>query len=118
MKASLRDGCNETTVGKNINCLPVSSVACAISSPEYIQMQIIDYIERLRSALAKKPTGYTYSAGKLFRTKLGKALVLDQDINRPGYVSNDLKTAIDVFHASNPMISRDIETWGEEHACN
>jgi hypothetical protein len=116
LKNSLRNGCEESTFGDKIDCPLVSSIACAISSPEYVQIQIMDYIQRLRNALAKKPTGYTYSASELFKTKLGKALVLDQDINRPGNVKDDLKAAIDKFHTDHPTASQDIGTWGTAHA--
>lgn len=118
LKSSLREGCSEDTVGKTIDCPPVSSIACAISSPEYVKLQIIDYIDRLRSALSKKPTGYAYSANELFKSKLGRGLVLEHDINKPAFVADDLKAAIDKFHLNNPKVSEDISSWGGAHAEN
>ncbi|WP_397449499.1 calcium-binding protein [Pseudomonas sp. NA-150] len=116
LKESLRVGCSDLTLNSIINCLPISSMVCAISSPLYVRLQIMDYIDRLRSALRKKPSGYGFSAAQLFRSKLGQALVLDQDINRPGNVRDDLGAALDSFYKANPEVSKQVEAWGDLHA--
>ena len=112
LKSNLKIGCGEATFGQVIDCQPVSVMACAISSPLYVEIQIMDFIDRLHSALEKKPTGYTFTAGKFFKTLLGKAVVLDHDINRPGFVRDDLGTALDNFFFQNPTVNRNIDTWG------
>ncbi|GFM77019.1 calcium-binding protein [Pseudomonas cichorii] len=115
LKTNLKIGCGESTFGQVVNCQPVSVMACAIASSSYIEIQIMDFIDRLRSALKKKPTGYSFTAEAFFKTALGRAVVLDHDINRPGYVSDDLGTALNAFFAQNPTISKNIDTWGATH---
>ncbi|WP_324711338.1 SH3 domain-containing protein [Pseudomonas citronellolis] len=116
LKLSLRKDCNSSTFGKTINCLPVSTMSCAISTPEYITIQIMDFITRLKDAISIKPSGYAFTAKSLFRSKLGRALVLDEHINRPGNVANDLGSALDRFFTSHPNVSKEISTWGDDHS--
>lgn len=118
LKTSLRKDCSAASFNHVIDCPPVASIACAISTPEYITLQIMDFIERLRRALSTVPTGYSFTAGALFKSKLGKALVLDEHINRPGNVADDVGKALDEFFAANPNISKQIATWGSDHTTN
>lgn len=39
-------------------------------------------------------------------------MVLDHSVNRPIYVVPDFQKAIENFHANNPAISLDPQTWG------
>ena len=116
LRNAIRENCSGSTYGQIINCLPVSTLVCAISSEEYINLQLADYVDRLNEALSKKPTGHTYTARDLFKTNLGRATVLDQCINRPSNVSDDLKSAIDKFYLNNPSINTEISSWGENHS--
>nr|WP_294976648.1 hypothetical protein [uncultured Pseudomonas sp.] len=118
LKDSLRKDCSAASFNHVIDCLPVASMACAISTPEYITLQIMDFIERLRRALSTVPTDYSFTAGTLFKSKLGKALVLDEHINRPGNVADDIGKALDDFFAAHPNISKQIATWGSDHTTN
>ncbi|SNY35924.1 calcium-binding protein [Pseudomonas sp. B21-051] len=118
LKENLQLGCNEATFGKVIDCQPVSAMACAIASPLYVEIQIMDFIDRLHAALSKVPAGYSFSAEKLFKSPLGKAVVLDHDINRPAFVKDDLGAALDTFFSQNPAVSRNIDTWGAAHGAN
>ncbi|MCO1673224.1 hypothetical protein FA459_27805 [Pseudomonas aeruginosa] len=115
LKSSLRQGCNSSTFGNEIDCQPVSFMACAISHPEYVNLQIMDFVARLRTSLDTVPAGYSFTARLLFSTKLGKSLVLDEHINRPGNVAIDLGAALDRFFIENPSVSRDVSTWGADH---
>lgn len=45
-------------------------------------------------------------------------MVLDHSVNRPIYVVPDFKKAIENFHANNPAISLDPQTWGVESGTN
>lgn len=118
LKDNLQLGCSEATFGKVVDCQPVSVMACAIASPLYVEIQIMDFIDRLHSALGKVPTGYSFSAEKLFKSPLGKAVILDHDINRPANVKDDLGSALDTFFAQNPAVSRNVDTWGAAHGTN
>lgn len=118
LKSNLKIGCDESTYGQVVHCQPVSAMACAIANPLYVEIQIMDFIDRLRSALGKKPTGYTFTAGQLFKSALGKAVVLDHDINRPGFVKDDIGKALDTFFIQNPTVSRDIALWGSAYGTN
>lgn len=118
LKDNLQLGCSEATFGQVVDCQPVSAMACAIASPLYVEIQIMDFIDRLHSALRKVPTGYSFNAEKLFKSPLGKAVILDHDINRPGNVKDDLGAALDTFFSQNPAISRNIDTWGAAHDTN
>ncbi|WP_207885643.1 hypothetical protein [Pseudomonas sp. 30_B] len=112
LKQSLREGCSAGTFGHVIVSPPVSSMSCAISSDEYTCLQVMDFVNRLRKSLTVFPNGYGFSAGDLFKSRLGRALVLDEHVNRPGNVANDLKLALDGFFHANPNVSRDVSDWG------
>lgn len=45
-------------------------------------------------------------------------MVLDHSVNRPIYVVPDFQKAIENFHANNPAISLDPQTWGVESGTN
>jgi len=67
----------------------------------------------MRLALSKSPQGYTNPAGDFFQSKLGRALVLDHDVNAPGNVSRSLKNAIDLLRSSHSGLSSNPHEWGE-----
>jgi hypothetical protein len=115
LKLSLRKDCSSNTFGSSINCLPISTLSCAISAPEYVTIQIMDFISRLRIAISTIPSGYTFSAQSLFKSKLGKALILDEHINRPGNVADDIGKSLDKFFRAHPNVDKEISTWGENH---
>ncbi|MFJ7311557.1 calcium-binding protein [Pseudomonas sp. NPDC098747] len=115
LKNNLKIGCSDATFGRVVDCQPVAVMACAMSNPLYVKIQITDFIDRLHSALGKKPTGYNFTANTFFKTLLGKAVVLDHDINRPSYVKDDLGSALDTFFAQNPTVNRNINTWGDAY---
>lgn len=74
--------------------------------------QIIDYNNRLVSALGKTPSGYKHWIGSYITSEKGSALVLDEDINRPGHTAGDFKKALDGFYKDHPNASKDPATWG------
>jgi hypothetical protein len=47
---------------------------------------------------------------------LGQATALDENVNRPSNVVKNLKKALDKFFLENPNVSKDITTWGSNHA--
>ncbi len=116
LRSSLRNDCSALNFTKVINHPPIASIACAISHPEFIKIQAIDFVDRLRFVLNQRPNGYTFTVKELFKSKLGKAVALDQSVNRPAHVPSDLKTALDAFHSAHPSISMNISSWGAEHS--
>jgi len=73
-------------------------------------------INRLTNiVLPIKPVGYAYSLSAYLQSKLGKATVLDQHINRPAYVDNDFGKALDKFFKKNPTVDRNPNNWGANH---
>lgn len=116
LKKKLRLGCSLATYGKVIECKPVSVMSCAVGSPLYVELQITDFIDRLRDVLLKVPNTYSFSIGKVFRSALGQATALDENVNRPGKVAANVKKALDEFFLQNPNVSKDIATWGSNHS--
>lgn len=95
---------------------PLASIAHAIFHEKFQCKQVIDFIARMRSAIRKRPVGYSHSASEFFRSRLGRALVLDQDVNAPGNVFGDLKRAIDRLRQQHPGLSADPNDWGSNRA--
>lgn len=80
-------------------------------TPEFQKKQVLDFNDRLVAAMNKQPTGYDNDIGDFVTSERGGALVLDQSVNRPGYVSTDFGKALDKFYADNPTVSKDPTTW-------
>lgn len=79
---------------------------------EFQQKQIGDFVTRLDDALEKVPRGaYTQPISSYLTSEQAASLVLDQDVNRPGYVATDMGRALDTFYAANPKVSRDPSQW-------
>ena len=116
LKSKLRVGCGESTFGNVIQCKPVSALACAVGSPSFVELQISDFIKRLKELQSKKPNSYDFTVGQLFLSTLGQATVLDEHVNRPGNVAENLKNALDRFFLENPTVSKNVSTWGSSHA--
>jgi len=116
LKSKLRVGCEEATYGNVVQCKPVSVMACAIGSPSYVKLQILDFVKRLREVLLKTPNTYNFTIGQLFLSELGQATALDENVNRPSNVVKNLKKALDKFFLENPAVSKDLTTWGSNHA--
>lgn len=69
--------------------IPLAPFVAAMKSSNYIRLQITDYIERIESANNKVDNS--------FKTLLGKALVLDYDVNRPAYVQGAFRKALNEY---------------------
>ena len=110
--AVLRRDFSIDTFGKAVNCPPVASMAHAISSPLYQELQVKDFIDRLNQAIDKAPSGYAYPIKDYFKSPLGRAAVLDQDVNWPNATSDSVKASLDRFFQHNPQVSRNPAEWG------
>lgn len=80
-------------------------------TPEFQRKQVLDFNDRLVSAVGKKPTGYNYPISDYVSSESGSALVLDQDVNRPGFVSHDFGSALNTFYADNPAAPKNPTLW-------
>lgn len=82
--------------------------------PDYQAVQIDDFIIRMNDALNKKPKNHTsYKISDFIHSNLGKAMVLDHDVNRPGHVVNCFGDSLDEFFNNNTTVSKNPTTWGE-----
>ncbi|MFJ3261735.1 hypothetical protein ACIPK7_15885 [Pseudomonas sp. NPDC086581] len=91
---------------------PLASIAHAILNDSFQSKQVVDFIGRMHTALRKKPVGYSHAASDFFKSRLGRALVLDHDVNAPGNVVGDLKRAVDRLRQQHPGLSGDPNAWG------
>lgn len=90
--------------------------------PDFQAQQIGDFKDRLDTAMATVPRGTAYKAVKggtpytrpisaYLTSEQGAALVLDQSVNRPGYVASSFGKALDAFYAANPKAPADPTRW-------
>jgi hypothetical protein len=112
----LREGCSESNYGGVINCKPVAVMVCAIGTPNFIRLQIGDFIIALEQVRDISPMGYDFTVRDLFKSLLGQATVLDEYVNRPNSVSASLKVALDDFYISYPAVSKNPASWGVNYA--
>lgn len=86
----------------------------AISSKEFQEIQVVDFIDRLhKQVLPIKPTGYeSYTINDYLQSNLGKAVTLDQHVNRPGYVKKDFGDALKHLFTKYPKLSKNPAEWG------
>jgi len=82
-------------------------------TPEFQKKQVLDFNARLINATDKTPTGYQHPISDYVTSEYGGALVLDQDVNRPGYVQDDFGKALDKFYKANPKVSKDPALWAD-----
>lgn len=80
-------------------------------SPEFQRKQVLDFNDRLVNSLNKTPTGYSKPIKDYVSSEHGGALVLDQDVNRPGFVGTDFGSALDKFYGANPTAAKDPALW-------
>ncbi len=116
LRRQLRSPCSSKSIGDVIECYPIASLSCAVSNAKFIEMQLSDFVTRLRFVKNLFIPNYNIKISDLFTLKLGLACCLDHHINRPAYVIHDLKSALDVFFLKYDSISSDFNSWkNEEH---
>jgi hypothetical protein len=115
LKALIRNDCNKNTYGKVIHNKPLAALVKIITLPEYLDLQIIDFVRRLHKAEASY-VGHGRRIKDYVKSNFGRALVLDESVNRPANVASDFKKAIENFHDHNPSIDYNPETWGHQHS--
>ena len=115
LKTIIRNGYTADTYGKFVPNKAVAIFAEAIDTDEYKELQVLDFIDRLRLALNIIPKGYSYQIASYVKSNLGKATVLDHHVNRPNNVSKYFGIALDSFFSKNPNVSKNPNTWGALH---
>ena len=109
----IKKGFGQTDSGFPKKSEALASIASAMLHEEFQKKQVVDFIARMRVALSKSPLGYANPASDFFQSRLGRALVLDHDVNAPANVSRSLKSAIDVLRSRHPGLSLDPYQWGD-----
>lgn len=118
LKIVLRKGCSESNFGSTVHNKPLAALVKILKLPEYLDIQVLDFIERLHSAEENIVTSDGKKIKDFVKSNFGRAVVLDHSVNRPTYVVPDFQKAIENFHANNPAISLDPQTWGVESGTN
>ncbi|MET3654874.1 hypothetical protein [Dyella japonica] len=103
---------------------PLSALLHAVAHPKYQERQVVDITERLPvalglTALSYAATGATHEIpiGAYMRSNLGKATVLDQHVNAPGWVGSDFRDALNRFISKHPHATDpDGTEWGQNRA--
>lgn len=108
----IKQGFQQADSGFPKESKPLASIACAMIHEEFQKKQVVDFIGRMRAALLKQPRGYSNPASDFFQSRLGRALVLDHDVNAPSTVSRDLQSAVDMLRNRHPGLSSDPRLWG------
>lgn len=118
LKNLIRQGCNEQTYRQVVHNKPLAALLKVMLQPEYLDIQIVDFVERLHSAEGKVVSSSGMKICDYVKSNFGRAVVLDHSVNRPGFVVPDFKKALDNFHVNNPSISLEPATWGSSHSAN
>ncbi len=115
LKDKIREGFRKDNYGKQVDSVPLLSIIQLLNDPDFQAIQIEDFIERLHSALAKKPLKYAYQINEYIHSSLGKAVVLDHDVNRPSHVSPYFSEALNRLYKSDNTIPKNPKDWGSNH---
>lgn len=118
LKKILRKGFDAEAkrLGRKLPPEPLAVFSNAIVSEEFMAKQVTDFVGRLRLAVSLYPSGYPeFRINQYLRTKVGRSAVLDQYVNRPGYVRTDFGSALKIFFSRNPHIPKVPEEWGDDH---
>lgn len=92
----------------------LSPLLAAGRDVDFQKKQIVDYQTRLGDAMDKVPAKYSRPISAYVTSEQGAALVLDQDVNRPGHVAADFGQALNDFHRAHPEAPKDPTRWTTE----
>jgi hypothetical protein len=116
LREKIRVGCEPSTYRHYVSNPAISVLAHAVSDMRYQKLQLQDFVSRLRHYMSITPTGYPYRIDQYFQGDLGRAAVLDQSVNRPGYVSHDVAASLDHLYKTHPTTPRNPDEWGQGRA--
>ncbi|GAB5095809.1 hypothetical protein YK56LOC_15250 [Caballeronia sp. HLA56] len=114
----VRTGCNAKAFGHVVSNKPLASIVNAVIDNEFQEKQVKDFVRRLRLVISIIPTGFTSTIGDFCRNDLGRALALDQHVNRPGNVADDFGRALSDFFHANSSVANDPAKWGAQHTAH
>jgi hypothetical protein len=113
LQSLIRQGCSAANFGKNIKSTPLAVIAHAIISESYETKQLMDFLSRLRKeVLPRMPAGYRYTIAQYFQSDLGRAVALDQSVNRHNYVIRDIGKSLNAMFSRHPGLSKNPDEWG------
>ncbi|WP_186087434.1 hypothetical protein [Burkholderia gladioli] len=116
LREKIRIGCDHGTYRKYLPNPAIAVLAHALSDARYQKLQLLDFVRRLRHYMALNPTGYPYQIDEYFQGDLGRATVLDQSVNRPGYVAGDVAASLNHLYATYPATPRNPSEWGQNRS--
>lgn len=121
----IRSDYTAKNVGKYVPSTLLAPFAKLGENAEFQDKQTLDFIARLRLTIKKKPKGYKHTVGDFFKSKFGRAVVLDQEVNRPGHVVPYTGLALNLLitggedegktFVPHPEINPDPTKWGDKH---
>ncbi|MBF9000438.1 hypothetical protein [Vibrio nitrifigilis] len=116
LKTIIRSSCIGKNVGDVIDCIPIKNLGYSIQQDAYVKLQILDFVKRLRFVLNSQITikNNSHTIGSIFTDNLSRAVILDQSVNRPGYVKRDLELAINTY-IKNSNISSIIDSLDDDN---
>jgi len=80
---------------------------------DFLDLQVLDFVKYYRVIMNKMVYGYKVS--EYVKSKLGRAVVLDQYVNRPAYTVTDFKKSLDRFLNSHPNVEKNPASWGNDY---
>lgn len=116
LREKIRVGCELSTYHHYLPNPAVAVLAHALSDVRYQKLQLRDFVTRLRQSVANKPTGYPYRIDEYLQSDLGRATVLDESVNRPSHVSDDVAASLNHLYATYPTTPRNPSDWGQNRA--
>ena len=118
LKELIRKGFKKDNFNQKVICPPLEPIINLCKDDEFQKLQIEDFIIRLSISLNKKPKGHENKIKNFIKSRLGRAVVLDQDVNRPGQVSDCFGKALDLFFEQYPTISKNPLLWTDNFYSN
>ena len=131
LKSKIRTGFTKDKFGEKVPSVPIEPFIALGKSELYQSKQIDDFITRLRSCLEevvvekyhKNKLGiripdkeYLFKTKDIFKSKLGRATLLDQSVNRPAFVRFNVGEAMNRFFSKHPNVSKNLKKWGNKHS--
>ncbi|MEA9393668.1 hypothetical protein SJI19_24670, partial [Acerihabitans sp. TG2] len=109
--------CSKETCGQIVHNKPLAALLKVIQLPEYLDLQVLDFIDRLHDA-EDEVVSAKAKIKDFVKSKFGRAVVLDHSVNRPTWVGKEFKKAIDNFYTHHPEANRDPALWGRDFIKN
>lgn len=118
LRGFIKGYCNSTTSADakaNAN-KALDSMRQAMEDDAMKEQQILDFKDRINKANKTIPKGYKYPISDYMSSPKGRALALDQSVNRPGLVRRDYGKALDDFYKNNPKAPTNPAEWGNNRS--